>query len=77
MFILFTFTINNYASLKKFVSLPTYVCTKKVICTTINKNLYTKNLITMADSKEKLFSDFPAVSTQEWMDKITADLKGG
>lgn len=30
----------------------------------------------MADSKEKLFSDFPAVSTQEWMDKVTADLKG-
>ena len=30
----------------------------------------------MADSKEKLFSDFPSVSTQEWMDKIMADLKG-
>ena len=30
----------------------------------------------MADSKEKLFSDFSPVSTQEWMDKITADLKG-
>lgn len=30
----------------------------------------------MADSKEKLFSDFPAISTQEWMDKITVDLKG-
>ena len=30
----------------------------------------------MADSKEKLFSDFPSVSTQKWMDKITADLKG-
>lgn len=30
----------------------------------------------MADSKEKLFSDFPSVSTQEWMDKITADLRG-
>lgn len=30
----------------------------------------------MADSKENLFSDFPAVSTQEWMDKITVDLKG-
>ena len=30
----------------------------------------------MADSKEKLFSDFPPVSTQEWMDKITVDLKG-
>lgn len=30
----------------------------------------------MADSKETLFSDFPAVSTQKWMDKITADLKG-
>lgn len=30
----------------------------------------------MADSKETLFSDFPAVSTQEWMNKITVDLKG-
>jgi methylmalonyl-CoA mutase len=30
----------------------------------------------MADSKEKLFSDFPAVSTQEWMEKINVDLKG-
>lgn len=30
----------------------------------------------MADSKETLFSDFPAVSTQEWMDKIIVDLKG-
>ena len=30
----------------------------------------------MADSKEKLFSEFPPVTTQEWMDRITADLKG-
>ena len=30
----------------------------------------------MANQKEKLFQDFPPVSTQEWMDKITADLKG-
>ncbi len=30
----------------------------------------------MADSKEKLFSDFPPVSTEQWMEKITADLKG-
>lgn len=30
----------------------------------------------MADSKEKLFSDFPGVSTEAWMEKITADLKG-
>lgn len=30
----------------------------------------------MADSKEKLFSDFPPVSTQEWMEKISVDLKG-
>jgi methylmalonyl-CoA mutase len=30
----------------------------------------------MADSKEKLFSDFPAVSTEEWMAKINVDLKG-
>ncbi len=31
----------------------------------------------MADNKNQLlFSDFPPVSTQEWMDKITADLKG-
>ena len=30
----------------------------------------------MANQKEKLFQDFPPVSTQEWMDKITVDLKG-
>lgn len=30
----------------------------------------------MADSKERLFSDFPPVSTQEWMEKISVDLKG-
>ena len=30
----------------------------------------------MADNKTKLFSDFPPVSTQEWMDKIVTDLKG-
>jgi methylmalonyl-CoA mutase len=30
----------------------------------------------MADSKEKLFSDFGHVSTQEWLDKINVDLKG-
>ncbi|MDR1526594.1 MAG: methylmalonyl-CoA mutase family protein [Dysgonamonadaceae bacterium] len=30
----------------------------------------------MSSSKEKLFSEFPAVSTEQWMGKITADLKG-
>ena len=30
----------------------------------------------MADSKEKLFSDFAPVSTEKWMEKVTADLKG-
>ncbi len=30
----------------------------------------------MADSKEKLFSDFAPVTTEAWMDKVTADLKG-
>lgn len=30
----------------------------------------------MANQKEKLFQDFPPISTAEWMDKITADLKG-
>jgi methylmalonyl-CoA mutase len=30
----------------------------------------------MADSKEKLFSEFPPVSTQRWMDEVTKDLKG-
>ena len=30
----------------------------------------------MVDSKEKLFSDFLPVSTEKWMEKITADLKG-
>lgn len=27
-------------------------------------------------TNEKLFTDFPAISTEKWMDKITADLKG-
>jgi len=30
----------------------------------------------MSNLKEKLFSEFPPVSTQQWMDKINADLKG-
>ncbi|MDR0988816.1 MAG: methylmalonyl-CoA mutase family protein [Prevotellaceae bacterium] len=30
----------------------------------------------MADSKEKLFPEFPPVSTRQWLDKATADLKG-
>lgn len=30
----------------------------------------------MADKKEKLFSDFPSVSTEKWMEKVVADLKG-
>jgi hypothetical protein len=30
----------------------------------------------MADSKEKLFPDFPSVSTEQGMEKVIADLKG-
>ena len=30
----------------------------------------------MAEKYNNLFSEFPPVSTQQWMDKITADLKG-
>jgi methylmalonyl-CoA mutase len=30
----------------------------------------------MADNKEKLFTDFPPVSTEQWMERVTADLKG-
>jgi methylmalonyl-CoA mutase len=30
----------------------------------------------MSEKKLNLLADFPAVSTQEWMDKVTADLKG-
>lgn len=30
----------------------------------------------MAEKKLNLLADFPAVSTQEWLDKVTADLKG-
>jgi methylmalonyl-CoA mutase len=30
----------------------------------------------MADIKEKLFSEFPPVTTQQWMDRVYADLKG-
>ncbi len=31
----------------------------------------------MSNQKEKLFNDFPPVSTERWMEVITADLKGG
>ena len=30
----------------------------------------------MAEKKLNLLADFPAVSTEEWMAKVTADLKG-
>ena len=30
----------------------------------------------MTNKKINFLTDFPAISTQEWMDKITADLKG-
>ncbi|GHV55715.1 methylmalonyl-CoA mutase small subunit [Bacteroidia bacterium] len=30
----------------------------------------------MSNSKEKLFSEFPSISTEQWMEKIVADLKG-
>lgn len=30
----------------------------------------------MSKSKEKLFTDFPAVSTEQWMEVVTKDLKG-
>ncbi|OIP82322.1 MAG: methylmalonyl-CoA mutase small subunit [Porphyromonadaceae bacterium CG2_30_38_12] len=30
----------------------------------------------MAEKKLNLFTEFPSVTTQQWMDKITADLKG-
>lgn len=34
------------------------------------------NSYIMAEKYNQLFNEFPPVSTQEWMDKITADLKG-
>lgn len=30
----------------------------------------------MSNQREKLFNDFPAISTQEWMEVVTKDLKG-
>ncbi|MDR1372435.1 MAG: methylmalonyl-CoA mutase family protein [Dysgonamonadaceae bacterium] len=30
----------------------------------------------MNQTKQKIFAEFPAITTQQWMDKITADLKG-
>ena len=30
----------------------------------------------MAECKEKLFTEFPPVSTETWMNKVTEDLKG-
>ena len=41
---------------------------------TSKKTLLTTNI--MAETKEKLFSEFAPISTEEWMAKITADLKG-
>lgn len=35
-----------------------------------------QKLITMAETNKKLFAEFPPVSTQEWEEKIVADLKG-
>lgn len=36
-----------------------------------------QTVLIMADNKNQLlFTDFPPISTQEWMDKIVADLKG-
>ncbi len=30
----------------------------------------------MSQSKERLFTDFPPVTTEQWMERVTADLKG-
>ena len=30
----------------------------------------------MSNQREKLFTDFPPVSTEEWMEVVTKDLKG-
>ncbi len=30
----------------------------------------------MEEKEQKLFTDFPPITTQEWEDKIIADLKG-
>ena len=43
-------------------------------CVLFDKHNYL--IKTMADCKEKLFSDFTAPSRQEWRDKIEVDLKG-
>ena len=37
---------------------------------------FLNSYIIMAEKYNKLFEEFPAVSTQQWMDKVTADLKG-
>lgn len=38
--------------------------------------LFSNFIIAMTDSKEKLFSDFAPTTTEQWMEKVTADLKG-
>lgn len=30
----------------------------------------------MAENRQKLFTEFPPISTEQWMEKVTADLKG-
>ncbi len=37
---------------------------------------YSKTIFNMGEKERKLFTDFPPVSTEEWEEKINADLKG-
>jgi methylmalonyl-CoA mutase len=47
---------------------------KKIV--TLHPLRKTFKSIIMSEKKLNLLADFPAISTQEWMDKVTADLKG-
>ena len=40
------------------------------------KHLYNNTDLKFMANKEKLFSEFQAPTTQEWLDKIEVDLKG-
>ena len=50
------------------------------LCTLNDSNIINKlnynNYTTMSNIKEKLFTEFTAPTTQEWLDKIEVDLKG-
>src|SRR5574344_971871 len=63
LFKLIFFEINLISPFKE------YICSYYPFPKTFNRN-------NMVNTKEKLFLDFNPISDQQWLDKITEDLKG-